>query len=324
MQVAASAVTMRDQRPRCVRIDAWGEELSRRQGAIDVELGDWLLAVREERVDRRLGFGSMFEYVEKRMGLDGHSVAERVRVAEVLRGLPATTEALRCGRRSWSAVRELTRVAVPETEREWLEATGGLRVREVEKMVSGRRPGQRPNDPTDPRAERHVLRLEVPAETYALFREAVRVLRRDVDSRLGEEEVLAEMARRVLGGPKDEGRAPYQVALVRCEDCGRAWQQARGEQVEVPAEVAERAGCDGQHIGAVDEAQSSPVGRSGRRASQTIPPATRRFVMRGDRGRCRVPGCSSSTWLEVHHLRLRSDGGDHDPDQLAVLCGSHG
>jgi hypothetical protein len=216
-------------------------------------------------------------------------------------------------------VRELTRVAVPETEREWMSAAAGKTARDVEQLVAGRRPGQTPSEPSDPRLRQYALHFEVGAETYALWREAVRILQLRVDPHLTEEEALQEMARRALGGPEDEGRAPYQVALARCEDCGRTWQDARGERVELPAEVVERAGCDAQHIGSVDGA--SHVGRT--RATQTIPPAVRRQVVRRDGGRCRVPGCRNATWLEVHHLRLRSEGGDHDPGQLALLCGLH-
>ena len=59
------------------------------------------------------------------------------------------------------------------------------------------------------------------------------------------------------------------------------------------------------------------------RATQTIPPAVRRQVMRRDRKRCVVPGCTNHRFVDVHHLDPRSEGGGHDPDRLAVLCGSH-
>jgi hypothetical protein len=60
-----------------------------------------------------------------------------------------------------------------------------------------------------------------------------------------------------------------------------------------------------------------------KRATQDTPPAIRRQVFWRDRGRCVVPGCRNATYLDLHHLDLRSDGGDHDPDNLVVLCGAH-
>ncbi|HKE20132.1 MAG TPA: HNH endonuclease signature motif containing protein, partial [Kofleriaceae bacterium] len=58
-------------------------------------------------------------------------------------------------------------------------------------------------------------------------------------------------------------------------------------------------------------------------ATQTIPPRIRRLVWRRDHGRCQVPGCRAAKFLEVHRVRWRSDGGGHDPLNLAVACSIH-
>jgi hypothetical protein len=42
--------------------------------------------------------------------------------------------------------------------------------------------------------------------------------------------------------------------------------------------------------------------------------------MRRDGGRCAVPGCRHATFVDIHHIVLRSEGGDHDEDGLIVLC----
>jgi hypothetical protein len=89
--------------------------------------------------------------------------------------------------------------------------------------------------------------------------------------------------------------------------------------VEVGSEIVEMAACDAQHLGHV----STHVGEPRRRASQSIPPRVRREVMRRDGGRCVVPSCRNSVFLDTHHLDLRSEGGGHDPDGLIVLCGAH-
>lgn len=43
----------------------------------------------------------------------------------------------------------------------------------------------------------------------------------------------------------------------------------------------------------------------------------RAFVMKRDGGKCR---CCKRRGAEVHHLKYRSQGGDHDPNNLALLC----
>ena len=61
----------------------------------------------------------------------------------------------------------------------------------------------------------------------------------------------------------------------------------------------------------------------GVRAKQSIPPALRRAVVLRDERRCQVPGCRNIKYLDVHHLELRSEGGQHSASNLVCLCGAH-
>jgi hypothetical protein len=60
---------------------------------------------------------------------------------------------------------------------------------------------------------------------------------------------LLAMARHVLGGPRDEGRASYQIALTVCTECGRGHQPSGGDLVSVGADIVAMAHCDGQQLG---------------------------------------------------------------------------
>jgi len=66
----------------------------------------------------------------------GHKVAEYLRTARRLSGLPLLAAAYEQGTLSTTHIRELTRVATPGTERYWLEAAEGRTTRKVEKMVA--------------------------------------------------------------------------------------------------------------------------------------------------------------------------------------------
>jgi len=112
--------------------------VGKRRAELDAEEAVWLVVCEQLRAHRELGFGTFVEYVSAVVGSDAHSAMERIRVARALVGLPATFEKLAAGELSWSAVRELCRVVTPETEGEWLGACASLRVRDIEKMVSGR------------------------------------------------------------------------------------------------------------------------------------------------------------------------------------------
>ena len=320
--------------------------LAKKRAGLDFEEGRWLLRAFRAGAHVELGLGSFNEYVERLFGYGPRFTQEKLRVAEALEGLPQTAAELESGNISFSAVRELTRVAIPATEREWLEATRHRTVREVEQLVSGHRPGDLPSDAPKGAEKRHVLRFEVSGETLATFREAMAKLRRDAGESLDDDAALLLFSRHVLEGPRDDGRSSYQVALTVCEECRRGTQHGRGERVEVSVQAVEMAECDGQHIGHIDGlAPRADVGAkrgavagahvdanhgawpgvqgAPTRAKQSIPPARRRAVLRRGGGCCRVPGCRNATFVDVHHLRPRSEGGSDDVENLVTLCAAH-
>jgi hypothetical protein len=230
---------------------------------------------------------------------------------------------------------ELTRVAVPETEEEWLAWARGRRVCQIEQAVSARRPGDRPRSRPDRGLVKHRLRFEVRAETMALMRDVQARIRAELGGELDDDAFLYELARRALGGPTDEGRASYQVAVTRCPDCGTTSIEGGGQSHVVDEAVSAMVACDCQEVGAGDP--SPHVGATPKaagedapgtsppraRATQSIPPAVRRLVRRRHGNRCAVPGCQSSRFLDLHHTRPRAEGGTHDPDHLILTCGSH-
>ena len=287
------------------------QAVAKRAAALDREIARSLLDADRARVCVHLGYGSIIEYGERLFGFAPKSTLERLRVAAALESLPQLDQALAAGRLCYSAARELTRVAVAETEAEWQSAIAGKAVREIEELVSGHIPGDLPGEAARPEARRHVLRFEVAADVLALFRQAVSALRQAHGGPLDDEQALAMMARLALGGPGDDGRASHQILMTLCEQCGRGQQEARGLLVPVDANVVERAICDAQRIDANGAAR------------QDVPPAVRRAVLRRDHGRCRAPGCRSATFLDVHHIHARADGGSHTQANLATLCGAH-
>ena len=269
--------------------------------------------VRALRADcaKALGLGSFYEYAERFAGLTPRQTEERLRVGAAFADLPELEAALQAGRLHFSAVRELSRVATAQTEAAWIKAAEGKTLREVEHMTAGHEPGDDPGDPARPEVRQHRIVMEVSAETYATFREAQTQLRREHEGSLSEDEMLLLMSRKVLGGPADAGTSSYQIQMTLCDSCGRASQDGAGLEVPVDSTVAELAQCDAQVL------------RSGKRAAQDVPPATRRQVVRRHHNRCAVNGCRHCTWTDVHHVVPREDGGTHDPDGLVLLCSVH-
>ena len=102
--------------------------------------------------------------------------------------------------------------------------------------------------------------------------------------------------------------SPFQIVIHKCKDCGKASiVSSRGDLVLSPATMS-RAECDSRML------------RPGERNKASIPPGLRRRVLARDGHRCRAPGCGSTRFLEVHHVRPRSSGGGNEPENLVTLC----
>jgi hypothetical protein len=86
----------------------------------------------------------------------------------------------------------------------------------------------------------------------AMFRDLAAKVRMDLGGAADDDALLYEIARRALGGPTDEGRASYQVAVTRCPDCGRTSLDGGGTSHEIGEAMAEMVVCDCQEIGEVD------------------------------------------------------------------------
>jgi hypothetical protein len=286
------------------------------RAALDAREARWLREGYELRIWRRFGMVDMFDYMERAMGYTPHVAKERLRVARALGDLPATEEALREGDLSFSAVRELTRVATPETEEEWLDAAADKNVRQIEELVAGHRPGDKPTDPADPRVRTHRVVLELNAETYAQFRQARVVLEDAHGGRLDDNALVAALTGAALEGKAEPtGRARAQIAITVCAKCRAGTQDGGGATIPISASAVARAECDAQHIGSIDAEQPA-------RAHQDVSPAVARLVYRRDHGRCRVPGCRSARALEIHHIIHREHRGSHEADNLVLLCSS--
>ena len=295
--------------------------IRRRRAALDADEARWLRAAEELQIWRPLGMVSALDYLERVLGYAPRTAQDRLRVARALGALPGLTAALASDDLSYSAVRELTRVATPGTEAAWLAAAAGKNLREVEELVADHKPGDRPDDPPDPEVRMRVVRFELSAETFARLRQARTALDNEHGTNLPDDDFVAALCSAVLDGSaaaEPTGRAKFQVAVTVCERCRQGWQEGAGVQVPIDAAAVDRAMCDAQHIGSLD-------GHESERAHQDIPPSVVRLVWRRDGGRCRVPGCRSARGLEVHHIVHRADGGGHEAENLCLLCSScHG
>lgn len=331
-KVESTAVAAKD-------IDRALRSLAQQQSALEADEAHWLRIADQQKVWPALGYVHALEYLEDVFGYAPRTAMERLRVARELGVLPQLEDALRVGELSYSVVRELTRVATPETVGRWLESARGRRFRDVEQLVSGRKKGDDPNDEPDPALVKHRIVLELDGESFALWRHMQAMVEQLHDEKLDDKRLVAVIGDRVLrelgAGSAEVGvgsadvaiesrntkaasRAPIdpQFLIQRissCSGCDRVWQDAGGVRVQVDRKVLERAECNA--IICDDE--------HGKRPKRTIPKRIARLVLERAQHRCQVPGCRSSKHLTIHHIKFFSHGGTHHPSNLIVLCDGH-
>lgn len=124
------------------------------------------------RIHIYFGCATFMEYLERRLGFSAHAARERIRVARELATLPVIASELAKGNLSFSVARELSRVATPETEEQFVERAKFKTCREVEELVAGRVRGDGPDDRVRPELRLKALRLQLGTEHHALWREA--------------------------------------------------------------------------------------------------------------------------------------------------------
>jgi len=298
------------------QVDRRLREYTRHRSALDAaELFD-LVRAEQLRLHVVFGYVTLYEYMERVLGYGPHAARERMRVARALVALPETTTALARGALTYSAVRELTRVALPETEAAWLAAAEGMVANQIERLVAEHRPGDRPDDPADPDLRPRVVRLALPPEVYALWRQARMVVATERGGEICDADFVETLCRAAIAPGSGAAGPAHQIAYQQCPDCRRATQNGAGREIDVAPEVLERASCDARILGSLDAATPE-------RATTTVTPRLREQVFARDHHRCTVPGCRSARNLEAHHILEQARGGSHELSNITLLCSGH-
>jgi len=281
---------------------------------------DLLLEAEETRLYRRMGFPTIYAYIEAVLQHSHHVATERIRVAHELLELPSIAEQFRAGELPWTSVRELTRVVTAKTEGAWLDAVDGKTSTDVQQLVRGKSKGDLPGDPVDPKKVKYRIVLdEVSAEVYAMFKQARIAVAETGDGTCTNDELVRAAAMAILrpAVSADEPSPPvFQTAVTTCRACKRGTMVGAGLEVELSLAQLERAQCDAVHIG--DLESDAPE-----RLRSEIPEPTRRKVFMRDKFQCAVPGCRSCRYLDIHHVVFRSNGGGHELSNLVLLCDGH-
>jgi len=144
-------------------------------------------------------------------------------------------------------------------------------------------------------------------------------------ARVGWADALVGMAHSVLGtnaaGAETGAKAAVVVHLEHPEPgCGEQWRAELHDGPALPTWLRRYLLCDCD-IEIAWTADGIPVAHS--RTHRTPPRRVRREIERRDGYVCRVPGCDSTLWLQVHHIIHWEDDGETLTWNLCCLCAHH-
>jgi hypothetical protein len=253
-------------------------------------------------------------------------------VAERLWDLPHLARGLRAGAISFDKVRAVANTATPETDADLLRQAEQCSVRQLTDVARQSRGAtdEQASSEYDSRYvrfndNRRTITAQLPQDLYAVAREAISEKARELptDGTTPWDHRLCDgfLALCRSGGGRS-GRSPYFVVVHT--DLSLLQGGTGIAEVErlglLSPEAIRRITCDSTIALAVDDAFGHTMfeGQSKRLATD----AQRREVTRRDR-HCRFPGCSNSTFTNVHHIVHWGDEGPTDLPNLVTLCNHH-
>jgi len=297
------------------------------------ERGGWL----------KWGLSNCAEWLHWRCDLSMSTAREKVRVAHALKTLSAISTAFSSGELSYSKVRPLTRVARTDNEEALLafalkttasrveERCRELRCGTVESVNEANRTNACRSLRVHRDSERGTMTItvELPLETGELLEKALDRARDSAASQIAERidecwaaqqaDALITVANAYLSGTNESSACTsdnYQVT-VHVDRSALANGDGRAS---LPIESVKRLCCDGDAVVIVENEEGEPL--SVGRKTRTVPTAIKRALRARDKG-CVFPGCHHTRFVDAHHVRHWSAGGETSLDNLVLLCSRH-
>jgi hypothetical protein len=297
----------------------------------------------------RWGLANCTEWLQWRCGLNVNTAREKLHVAHAIKTLPAIAAAFSDGELSYSKVRAMTRVVGPHNEQEFVTFALQTTTARVEERCRELRYGQA--DSIDLanrvfanrslRVHRDVEKgaitftIELPTEIGEVLEKALDKAR--VDSQTGAEfvddlgparreswsarqaDALVEIAKAYLSDRVESSASSSENFLVTVHVDQSALSNGDGRS-SLPIESVKRLCCDGKAVVLVEDNHGEPLSIG--RKTRTVPKAMKRALKARDKG-CAFPGCHHERFVDAHHIRHWSAGGETSLDNLMLLCGRH-
>lgn len=291
----------------------------------------------------KCGLANCAEWLQWRCDLSVSAAREKVRVAHALKTLPLIAAAFSTGELSYTKVRALTRVARLDNEENLLSFALRTTASRVEERCRELRCGtleslgeaNRAHASRSLRVHRDAVRgvmtitVELPFETGELLEKALDRARDSTTLQMPElvdecwsaqqADALVAVAGAYLSGDGEKAASVSDNYLVTVHVDQTALARSDGRS-GLPIESVKRLCCDSDAVVIVENEEGEPL--SVGRKTRTVPAAIKRALRTRDKG-CAYPGCHNTRFVDAHHIRHWSAGGETNLDNLMLLCSRH-
>jgi 5-methylcytosine-specific restriction endonuclease McrA len=276
-------------------------EVSKTFRTSETQLIDLVQKVEEKRVFVVLGYSSLFEYCTKALLLSESNAQMLISISRKSRMVPELKTEIQKGTVSISKAQRIVSVITRENKSEWIQKASQLSKRELEKEVAKIHP--------------------------EVVRETIRPISEDrMKLQLGISEATMKKLKRAQAVLSSKKRKPVSLEEVLESALDRFLEK------EDPVEKAEREKNKSHCPGRTTQSKKPKTETSNTSGSgffrTPIPAPTRHEIFRRDRGQCQFINpdgtlCHNPFFIELHHKKPMSRGGQNVVENLITLCAAH-
>jgi hypothetical protein len=329
-----------------ISIDELGHAIVSCAARINAATYELLVLVRQ--FDERAGFlqwglGNCAEWLAWRCDLCIITAKEKLRVAHALKTLPTISAAFSSGELSYTKVRELTRVAHRNNEKDLLDLALRMTATHVAQRCRELRMGDEASIDTAARAfanrslsmrrDAHrgtmIVTVELPMDTGELFEKALDKARddavleipdlADTSWSMRQADAFLNMVTGYLSDTKNDKQSnDNYLVTIHVEQSALQGKEGRSA---LPIETVKRICCDSHAVVLTETEKGEPLSIG--RKSRIVPKGIERAVRARDNNCCKFPGCHNRRFLQCHHVEHWSNNGETSMENLMLLCTKH-
>ncbi len=300
----------------------------------------WFTEINSRQLYRELGFSSIKNYAMEKLGMSRSQFYATQQLCLGMEKLPIMKKVVASGEVDYTKAQAVLSVINKDNEKEWMEKARTTSRRDLKDLVTEAKkaavkeaadqtagqPSLLPLVRKSPAVALPVtVRMKMSPIQFARYEALWEKLRKmggvSADQVEAWLEVLAvyvegDLLTNEQGPAKKSSRldssnlnqSPAQIHIHKCPDCDSAVVQSSRGELQISEAEYEQAQCD------------CIINRPGKQNTASIAPSVRQKVLTQARHKCQRKGCNHTRFLEIHHLKPRSQGGTNELENLICLC----